>query len=216
MYSSFSFVKSYCTFSIPLNPIKKTTQGPPTIYFLVFSLSSFLIDFFLSLHSVLSLLSIALFVLGWSKYARTFLNHQQKIFPINSTLQNLFFYFSQQPATTWNHQPPPRRDPRRGSLLRFVTTEATPWSKDHHAEKHGPPCRDDPNGLEAPPRWFLVVGCWLFRSPRWFHHAATIPTVWRRHHGGFWLLVVQISGGFWFRSPRQQLVFFCAKQQFGK
>jgi hypothetical protein len=23
--------------------------------------------------------------------------------------------------------------------------------------------------------------------------AATIPTVWRRHHGGFWLLVVQIS-----------------------
>uniref|UniRef100_A0A2N9J8B7 Transmembrane protein n=1 Tax=Fagus sylvatica TaxID=28930 RepID=A0A2N9J8B7_FAGSY len=53
------------------------------------------------------------------------------------------FFFSQQhhlkpPATTrrdprmfsqiWTHrgQPPPRRDPRRGSLLRSVTTEATP------------------------------------------------------------------------------------------
>uniref|UniRef100_A0A2N9HKI8 Uncharacterized protein n=1 Tax=Fagus sylvatica TaxID=28930 RepID=A0A2N9HKI8_FAGSY len=41
-----------------------------------------------------------------------------------------------------------------------------------HAVKHGPPRRDDPNGLEAPPRWFLVVGCsdlhggfWLFRFP---------------------------------------------------
>jgi hypothetical protein len=53
---------------------------------------------------------------------------------------------------------------------------------------------DDPNGLEAPPWWFLVVSC-------------------SDLHGGF---VVQISGGFWFRSPRQQLVFFGAKQQFGK
>ena len=43
----------------------------------------------------------------------------------------------------------------------------------------------------------MVFGCWLFRSPRWF-------------------LVVQISGGFWVRSPRQQLVFFGGKQQFGK
>jgi hypothetical protein len=52
-----------------------------------------------------------------------------------------------------------------------------------HAVKHGP-------------RWFLVV---LSSDFRWFFvvqistAAATIPTVWRRHHGGFWLLVVQIS-----------------------
>jgi hypothetical protein len=76
----------------------------------------------------------------------------------------------------------------------------------------------------------VVFGCSFFRFPVIFRcsvstAAATIPTVWRRHHGGFWLLVVQIStvglvvqisGGFWFRSPRQQLVFFGAKQQFGK
>jgi hypothetical protein len=46
--------------------------------------------------------------------------------------------------------------------------------------KHGPRFRcsdlhgssDDPNGLEAAPRWFLVVGCsdlhggfWLFKFP---------------------------------------------------
>ena len=164
-------MKSYCTFSIPLNPIKKTTQGPPTINFLVFSLSSFLIDFFLSLHSVLSLLSIALFVLGWSKYARTFLNHQQKNFPKNPTLQNCFFSFlSSQP------QPEPPATTRR----------PTAWLSGQicnhrgHAVKHGPRwflvvlqprfpvlfrcsdlhgSNDDPNGLEAAPRWFLVVGC---------------------------------------------------------
>ena len=70
---------------------------------------------------------------------------------------------------------------------------------------------DDPNGLEAPPRWFLVVGCSDLHGGfgcsdfRWF--LVPISTVG---------LVVQISGGFWFRSPRQQLVFFGAKQQFGK
>jgi hypothetical protein len=66
-------------------------------------------------------------------------------------LQNFFFFFSQQhhlkpPATTrrdprlfsqiWTHrgQPPPRRDPRRGSLLRSVQTEASHCN----AAKHEP------------------------------------------------------------------------------
>jgi hypothetical protein len=40
-----------------------------------------------------------------NKYARTFLNHQQKIFPKNPTLQNFFFSFlsSQPPPETTNH-----------------------------------------------------------------------------------------------------------------
>jgi hypothetical protein len=77
------------------------------------------------------------------------------------------------------------------------------------------------------PRWFLVVLSSDFRCffvVQISTAAATIPTVWRRHHSGFWLLVVQISTVVLlfrfpvvlFSIPRQQLVFFGAKQQFGK
>jgi hypothetical protein len=85
----------------------------------------------------------------------------------------------------------------------------------------------------------VVFGCWLFRSPRWFLVVQISGGFWFRsprqqrrsqRSGGAttvvfgcwlfrsprWFLVVQISGGFWFRSPWQQLVFFGAKQQFGK
>uniref|UniRef100_A0A2N9GWK7 Uncharacterized protein n=1 Tax=Fagus sylvatica TaxID=28930 RepID=A0A2N9GWK7_FAGSY len=87
-----------------------------------------------------------------------------------------------------NHrgQPPPRRDPRRGSLLRSVTTEAS----HHHAAKHEPPRREARTTL--PCRSQRSGGGGAFRSPRWF-------------------LVAEICGGFWFRSPRQ-LVIFGAKQ----
>uniref|UniRef100_A0A2N9FU66 Heptahelical transmembrane protein 1-like n=1 Tax=Fagus sylvatica TaxID=28930 RepID=A0A2N9FU66_FAGSY len=132
--------------------------------------------------------------------------------PPPETTSNFFFFFSQQPppettsrethgvrpATTkerptvfsqiWTHrgQPPPRRDPRRGSLLRSVTTEAS----HHHAAKHEPPRREARTTL--PCRSQRSGGGGAFRSPRWF-------------------LVAEICGGFWFRSPRQ-LVIFGAKQ----
>jgi hypothetical protein len=108
MYSSFSQMKSYCTVSIPLNPIKKTTRGPPSINFLVFSRSSFLTDFFLSLHSVLSLLSM---LSSFSAEARSQISVLSSFsaearnglgFGFQKTqLSKIFFlFFSQQPATT--------------------------------------------------------------------------------------------------------------------
>ena len=142
-------------------------------------------------------------------------------------LSKFFFFFFlsshhlKPPATTrrdprlffqiWTHrgQPPPRRDPRRGSLLRSVTTKATPWSTDHHSVKHGSPRHETQTTMS--------------RSTK--HLAVPIPTVWR-----WWSLpistvvfgcsdlrwfLVQICGSFWFRSPRQ-LVIFGAKQQYRK
>ena len=239
MYSSFSQMKSYCTFSIPLNPIKKTTRGPPSINFLVFSRSSFLTNFFslFILFSLFSLCSLHFrlkhdlrslcslrFLLkqetGWASVSVGnagvvvefflffyflfsavyitqlgveffFLFSQQP--PPETTSREprrgkFFFFFSfhhhhhQQRATAshlfrrdqrlfsqiWTHrgQPPPRRDPRRGSLLRSVQTEAS----HHHAAKHEPPCRADPNGLEVVEPSDLHGGFWLLRF------------------GGFWLL----------------------------
>uniref|UniRef100_A0A2N9IX10 Uncharacterized protein n=1 Tax=Fagus sylvatica TaxID=28930 RepID=A0A2N9IX10_FAGSY len=95
----------------------------------------------------------------------------------------------------WTHrgQPPPRRDPRRGSLLRSVTTEAS----HHHAAKHEPrttlPCRSQRSG-----------GGGAFRSPRWF----LVAEIW-------WFLVAEIydgcGGGGW-EGIVWQLVIFGAKQ----
>ena len=57
MYSSFSRMKSYCTFSIRLNRLKKGGRTTEYILFIFFPKSHFN-RFFLSLHSVLSLLSV--------------------------------------------------------------------------------------------------------------------------------------------------------------
>jgi hypothetical protein len=57
MYNSFSQMKSYCTFSIRLNRLKKGGGTTEYILFIFFPKSHFN-QFFLSLHSVLSLLSV--------------------------------------------------------------------------------------------------------------------------------------------------------------
>uniref|UniRef100_A0A2N9IZK1 Uncharacterized protein n=1 Tax=Fagus sylvatica TaxID=28930 RepID=A0A2N9IZK1_FAGSY len=101
-------------------------------------------------------------------------------------LQIFFFLFSAAPPeTTSHHQERPTDlfsdlDPPRPATTKERPTawlSAQICNHRGHAVKHGP-------------RWFLVV---LSSDFRWFFvvqistAAATIPTVWRRHHGGFWL-----------------------------
>jgi hypothetical protein len=116
-------------------------------------------------------------------------HHQQR-----ATASHLFRRDPRLFSQIWTHrgQPPPRRDPRHGSLLRSVQTEAS----HHHAAKHEPPRREARTTL--PCRSQRSGGGGAFRSPRWFLVAKIwwflVAEIW-----WFWLLrfpvVVVVAGG---------------------
>uniref|UniRef100_A0A2N9IAV5 Uncharacterized protein n=1 Tax=Fagus sylvatica TaxID=28930 RepID=A0A2N9IAV5_FAGSY len=118
--------------------------GPPNINSLVFPKSSFQLIFFslftpCSLFSLLSVLSVVTawwwLVTAWwwlRRDPRRVGGYGETHGVVVVTERPTAWLFSQ----ICNHrgQPPPRRDPRRGSLLRSVQTEAS----HHHAAKHEP------------------------------------------------------------------------------
>ena len=151
---------------------------PPNINSLFFPKIFISTDFFLSLHSVLSL-------------RFSFLSSHHLKPPATTRRDPRLF------SQIWTHrgQPPPRRDPRRGSLLRSVTTEATPWSTDHHSVKHGSPRHETQTTMS--------------RSTK--HLAVPIPTVWRWWSLPISTVVFGCSDLRWFLVPISTAVsyFWC-------
>jgi hypothetical protein len=118
MYSSFSQMKSYCTFSIQLNRLKKGSRTTEYILFILF-LKSHFNRFFLSLHSVLSLLSVL--------SLHFLLKHET----------GLGFGLRLETPAWW----------LIGGLGLLIL--AWWWLGLAHPTSHAKPCRADPNGLEV-------------------------------------------------------------------
>ena len=220
MNSSFSQMKSYCSFSIRLNGLKKYIRDHQILVVYFFQNFHFNWFFFLSslrslssLVSLLSVLSLSLrfllkhgtawaSVCGWKRrrcggWLGLRSQHETGLgFGLRLETPAWWWWLGLAISAWWwlgladlgvvvawacrsCESRPGHGPPRRGSLLRSVTTEATPWSTDH---------------LAVP-----------------------IPTVWRWWSLPIFTVVFGCSDFRWFlvRTPRQ-LVIFGAKQQLWK
>ena len=159
-------MKSYCTFSIRLNRLKK--GGGTTEYILfIFFLKSHFNRFFLSLHSVLSLLSVL--------YLRFLLKHETGL-GFSLRLETLAWWWLTAwwligglglrsrrggslglPISVWwwlgpahaaghtaKERPTPLATPRRRDPPHWPRRKG-----ETHPAGHAKPCRADPNGLEV-------------------------------------------------------------------